>query len=127
VLDRLYTDDRGGAVVLRAKLDPPIAGGDDEPAARCEDGPGDDAQAIAECAPGREPQQLGRDQGAFDGEEARDLLVRAVDPGPIVLDEVAAVGKLADADVDMRAEVEAIVSQFLEHDAAQPLRRYASL
>lgn len=66
---------------------------------------------------------LGLEPG--DGEAARDLPGRALDPGSVVLDEVAAA--VERADVDVRAEVEAIVGKLLEDKAAQPLRRYASL
>ena len=97
-------DDRRRAVALRAKHDPPVAGDDDERARRGENSAGDDAQAVAERAARRQPQQLGRDHRAGDAEQAGDLFRRAVDPGAVVLDEVAALGQLADA--DLRAAVE---------------------
>ena len=52
---------------------------------------GDHAQAVAERAACRQPQQLGRDHRPGDAEQPRDLLRRAVDAGAVVLDEVAAV------------------------------------
>ena len=54
---------------------------------------GDNAQAVAERAAGRQPQQLGRDHRPGDAEQPRDILRRAVDAGAVVLDEVAAIGQ----------------------------------
>jgi len=58
-LNSLHTDDRGGAIALRAKHDPAIAGGDDKRAAGHKNGAGDHTQPIAERAAGRQPQELG--------------------------------------------------------------------
>ena len=69
--------------------------------------------------------RLGRDHRPGDGEQPRDLLRRAVDAGAVVLDEVAALGQLADADAG--PGVERVVGQLLQHQTAQLARRDASL
>ena len=101
------------AVALGAQLDPPVARRDDEGAVRCEDRAGDHAQAVAERAARRQPQQLGRDHRPGDAEQARDLFRRAVDAAAVVLDEVAAVRQSPDADAG--SGVERVVGQFLQH------------
>ena len=124
-LDRLHVDDCRRAVTLRAKLDTLVAGDDDERAGGGENSAGDDAQAVAESASRRQPQQLGRDHRAGDAEQASDLFRRAVDPGAVVLDEVAALGEFADA--DFRAAVEAVVGQLLQHQPGELVLRDARL
>ena len=82
-LDRRHLDDRGRAVVLGAQLDPAVAGGDDKGAVRCEHAASDHAQAVAERATGRQPQQLGRDHRPVDARTAgRSLPASPSMPGP---------------------------------------------
>jgi hypothetical protein len=107
-VDRLGTDRAGGAVALGAKHDPAVAGDDDKGAFRGEDGAGDHTQAVAESASGREPQELGRHHRPRDAEKPRDLFRRAVYPMPVILDEVAAAGQLANVDFDRPAFIKAV-------------------
>ena len=66
----------------------------------------------------RQPQQLGRDHRAGDGEQAGDLLGRAVDAGAVVLDEVALpLGSSPSSTCG--AGVEPVVGQLLQHEAAE--------
>jgi hypothetical protein len=88
-LRRLHAEDGRRAVALGTERDAAIAGDDGEGALRGEDGASDDAQAVAERATGRQPQELGRDHRAVNAEEAGDVL--GVDAGAVVVDEVAAV------------------------------------
>ena len=53
---------------------PRVAGDDGEEAIRRQHRASDHAQAVAERAAGRQPQQLGRDQRPVDAEQARDLV-----------------------------------------------------
>lgn len=69
--------DRGGVIALRAEFDPAISGRDDQGAAGCQNGAGDYAQAIAECAPSRQSQQLRGHHRSADAEQARDIFRRA--------------------------------------------------
>ena len=74
--------------------------GDDEEAVRRQHRAGDHPQAIAERAAGRQAQELGRHQRTVDAEQAGDL-VRRIEAGAVVLDEVAAFD-LADPDAASR-------------------------
>src|SRR6516162_6717932 len=67
-LRRRHLDDRGRAIGLRAQHDAPVAGDDDERTLRRQNRASDNAQAVAECATLREPQQLRRAHRASDAE-----------------------------------------------------------
>ena len=90
IRDRRHADDRRRAVVLGPQFGPLAARRDNERAVRGEHATGNDAQAVAERATGRQPQELGRDHRSGDAVQARDVLGRPVDAGAVVLDEVAA-------------------------------------
>jgi len=86
--------------------------------------PGHNAQAVAECAAGRYPHHLGRGEGTFDREEARDrggiswqarTVVDHIDPVAVVLD------------VRGRSGIERVVDKLLNHERRQAAQGYASL
>jgi hypothetical protein len=108
-------------------LDAATACGDGQGACTCQDSASDDAEAIAEGPTGRPPDVLGRDHRPTDAEQAGDLFRRAVDAAAIVLDEVAApLGQLADLD-QVRANVESVVGNLLQHQSGKDVRGDASL
>ena len=120
-LRRLDADHRGAAIALRAKLDALVAGGDSEVAFAGQDRTGDHAQAVAERAAGRPPQQLGGQEVAIDGVELGNVLGLAVEPWAIILDEIAAEARQL-VDVNAGAGVQAVVAQFLEVQLGQLVR-----
>src|SRR5262249_19210939 len=114
----LYAGHGGGTVAFGTQSNPPITGCDGQGAPGGKNSASNHAQTVAERAAGGQAQQLARDHGPVDAEQARNVFRRTINAGAIVLDDIAAIfRKLLDR--NLGAVVETVIGELLENKLRQ--------